>query len=696
MSRICGDNPAMWARRLTLLFVVASLALYGSVAGGATQVRHTVLATGNSNGIFEPCRCPANPYGGVAKRRTFVGQSRRDTPDLILVDSGDVFHPEMDRGRAELLGKAYGLMEYDAVALGDNDLQALRRWGATWFRGLAMPWVCANVDIAGADVGLRRYRIVRRGDRRIAVTGVLELSLVPAAVLEGAPEVRVSSPAEALEKLAAELQGKADGLIVLAHLPQRRANAMATPADIATVVIFGHVTRLGGDGAAIGVGQNGQHVVGIDLTMPKDGRWTTTVEAVPLDDDIENDPELWALYEAHLRQMENPHSLRPDPAPAPEPQTDENPAEPTDGPPRGRPAAIHVSFFDAPGCRHCERVRRMLDAALVSRPQIKVHTFSTTSPDLQELQEAMAAERGVSEDRRLHTPMVVVGDHVLVGEDVSAAALEETLAHYTAEGSPEPEVGEAELGDARERLTDRWRTVSLIAVVVGGFVDGFNPCSFATIILFVSFMAAAGRTRRQVIALGGSFICGVFVVYLSIGLGFAELAFAAQRMAWLNAIISYAIIAGCLVLAGLSAVDAVRAARGNHRGMILQLPKAIKRAVRSVLIRFGRTRHLVLGGLAIGGSIAVLDLACTGQVYLPIVKFVIGSASQGRGRAVWLLVAYNLSFVVPLTTLFIISLWGTSSETLAGFLRRHLCAFKTALALLFLALAGLSYLTAGG
>jgi 2',3'-cyclic-nucleotide 2'-phosphodiesterase (5'-nucleotidase family) len=53
-----------------------------------------IVSTGNTCGIFEPCRCPTNPYGGIPRRVTWVNSQREDHPDLILIDSGDVFDPK--------------------------------------------------------------------------------------------------------------------------------------------------------------------------------------------------------------------------------------------------------------------------------------------------------------------------------------------------------------------------------------------------------------------------------------------------------------------------------------------------------------------------------------------------------------------------------------------------------------------------
>ena len=64
------------------------------------------------------------------------------------------------------------------------------------------------------------------------------------------------------------------------------------------------------------------------------------------------------------------------------------------------------------------------------------------------------------------------------------------------------------------------RTSRLLTLIGAGLFDGFNPCAFATVILFVSMLAAAGRDRRTILAIGISFIVAVFVTYYALGVAF--------------------------------------------------------------------------------------------------------------------------------------------------------------------------------
>ena len=83
----------------------------------------------------------------------------------------------------------------------------------------------------------------------------------------------------------------------------------------------------------------------------------------------------------------------------------------------------------------------------------------------------------------------------------------------------------------------------------------------------------------------------------------------------------------------------------------------------------------------------MLELACTGQIYLPAVRMMLFDASGERLRALAYLLTYNLSFIVPLVGVFVLAYAGVTSEQLRAWLMRHLGAAKLVMGLFFLVMA---------
>ena len=99
-------------------------------------------------------------------------------------------------------------------------------------------------------------------------------------------------------------------------------------------------------------------------------------------------------------------------------------------------------------------------------------------------------------------------------------------------------------------------------------------------------------------------------------------------------------------------------------------------------------RRFALAAFVSGMVVSLLELACTGQVYLPTICFVVGVPAM-RAHAVLYLGLYNLMFVVPLIVVFVLAYFGVSSGRLAEWTQRHVALVKLLISLLFFALGGL-------
>jgi cytochrome c biogenesis protein CcdA len=223
-------------------------------------------------------------------------------------------------------------------------------------------------------------------------------------------------------------------------------------------------------------------------------------------------------------------------------------------------------------------------------------------------------------------------------------------------------------------------------VLGAGLIDGLNPCAFATIVFFVSYLSLSGRKGRELLLVGAAFTLGVFLTYLGVGLGLSALAQAVDFMStfgrWVYAIT--AII--CLVLAGVSIADYIKARRGEAGDMALSLPTALRKRINAVIRKGQSARAFVLVAFVTGIVISVIEFACTGQVYLPTIIFVLGDPELGS-RATLYLLLYNIAFVLPLIAVFALAYFGTTSEQFGVVLRKHAAKVKLATVFLFLALA---------
>lgn len=362
--------------------------------------------------------------------------------------------------------------------------------------------------------------------------------------------------------------------------------------------------------------------------------------------------------------------------PTPEPAPDASAAD----------AAIHLAYFYQTGCRDCDRVSLDLNYLQGRYPQLVVHEFDVKAEAA--LCEWLGQRAGVPEARRLIAPAVFVGDGALVDQELTSQALEALIARHAGTGAEAGWQGwEAGQGEAAGTILERFRSFGVLTVLAAGLVDGLNPCAFATIVFFISYLAFVGRGRREVLAVGAAFALGVFLTYLGVGFGLlkflASLPFLAAISRWVYGLTAML----CLVLAAGSLHDWWQARRGQPEDMRLKLPLRLRRWINRVIREGAGLRAFVPVALVTGMAISIIELACTGQVYLPTIIFVLG-VPELKARAAFYLVLYNLVFVLPLVVVFVLAYLGTTSEQLGQFINRRAATVKLLTAGLFLVLAG--------
>ena len=56
-------------------------------------------------------------------------------------------------------------------------------------------------------------------------------------------------------------------------------------------------------------------------------------------------------------------------------------------------------------------------------------------------------------------------------------------------------------------------------VLISALLDSVHPCSFSILLITIAFLFGIQMTRKKILQIGGIYIAGIFVAYLSIGLG---------------------------------------------------------------------------------------------------------------------------------------------------------------------------------
>jgi cytochrome c biogenesis protein CcdA len=176
---------------------------------------------------------------------------------------------------------------------------------------------------------------------------------------------------------------------------------------------------------------------------------------------------------------------------------------------------------------------------------------------------------------------------------------------------------------------------------------------------------------------------------LLVGLGFYKVLDLVKETLAVVSRIVYMITAGmCIVLAVLSIRDYFTAREGNLEDMTLTLPKQLRRRINATIHESGRrAASYYIGAFITGLLVSFIELACTGQIYLPTIIFM-SSVPSLRGKALGYLLLYNLMFIIPLIVVFILASYGTTSKQLSDFLQKHAAPVKLGMSIVFILLAG--------
>jgi len=365
------------------------------------------------------------------------------------------------------------------------------------------------------------------------------------------------------------------------------------------------------------------------------------------------------------------------PQPGETPQTTPTNTLPTATPATTTPA-IHMAYFAEVGCSECDRVNILLNYFKQKYPGLVIHQLDIMQEDDLKINLCLSERLNVPPDQRHDAPAVFVGNHYLVDRDIVLNKLDDILAQYALTGAP------ITWADCDVQTIELPPPPPWWAVIVPGLIDGINPCAFATIIFFVSYLSIIRRKGKEIIMVGIAFTLAVFLSYLAFGMILREVlaGLVALTGPILRPILNGLVAALCIVLAVLSYGDYQKAQKGNFKDMALQLPHKLRLWINKTIRTSMKSQTLTATSFGAGVIVSFIELACTGQIYIPIIQGLSNPAY--RLQSIVALIVYCIAFVIPLIIVFILSYTGTNSQQLSRFFDRYAAPVKLLMTLVFI------------
>ena len=348
---------------------------------------------------------------------------------------------------------------------------------------------------------------------------------------------------------------------------------------------------------------------------------------------------------------------------------------------------VVVEVFGEAGCEACATVHQeVLPAvkqqfgdriAIVDRDVYETTNFVMLATYQERL--------GVSMGRRNDPVSVVVDGCRYLG---GVAEIRRELPKVLRERLAAEEAAVLAEGD-REAVPARFARFTLPLVLAAGFLDGINHCAITTVIFLVSLLSVSKVRGGAYLRLGIAFCLASFLTYFLVGLGLLEGMHRLAGFRLLRTILNAVVAGAALIFAWLSFRDAWRYRRsGDAHDVTLQLPLAVKKAIHAAMRRGIGGGSLVLGGLAAGVAVTLLEGICTGQVYVPTLAM-IARTQEHSGRALRYLLAYNVASDVPQVAVLVLGYIGIRTDALLTFSRRNVLLSKVLAGCFFVALAAL-------
>ena len=146
----------------------------------------TILETSDVHGNILPLNYSDNSFAncGLGALSTIVNKERKENPNTILIDNGDMlqgtaltyYHAKINKNMPNPMIEVMNLMKYDAAVIGNHEFNYGRVYLENAIKASDFPWMCSNITnkITGKSFTNKPY-IIKTFDNGLKV-GILGLT----------------------------------------------------------------------------------------------------------------------------------------------------------------------------------------------------------------------------------------------------------------------------------------------------------------------------------------------------------------------------------------------------------------------------------------------------------------------------------------------------------------------------------------
>jgi cytochrome c biogenesis protein CcdA/glutaredoxin len=329
---------------------------------------------------------------------------------------------------------------------------------------------------------------------------------------------------------------------------------------------------------------------------------------------------------------------------------------------------VDVHIFYGQGCPHCGTAIEFLDNLEYQNFQIIKHEvyFDENERDLFLKVTSYYGQEAEG------VPMIFVGDDYYIGFNSKIGENIKENIEYCFANECEDSLSNPMGGEIIQKLT-------LPAVISAAAVDAINPCAFAVLIILVSTILASKKRKKALFA-GVAFSFAIFLSYLLMGLGLYT--------AIIETGISHTFYFIVAILAILLGLFNLKDYLFYGKWFIMEVPLSWRPKMKSLI----KNVTSIPGAFFIGFVVSLFLLPCTSGPYIVILGLL--AKTTTKMYAFYLLLLYNLIFVLPMILITLVIYFGVTTTEKAENFRQSKLKILHLIAGLIILLLGIGMLVA--
>src|SRR3989344_4840960 len=177
-------------------------------------------------------------------------------------------------------------------------------------------------------------------------------------------------------------------------------------------------------------------------------------------------------------------------------------------------------------------------------------------------------------------------------------------------------------------------------VLIAALLDSVHPCSFSILLITIAFLFGLQMDRRKILAIGGTYIAGIFLSYLLIGLGILKVLHLFNTPHFMGKL-------GAAILVIFGLINLLNRFFPNFP-IKLKIPAVSQGAMSKLMERASFAAAFGLGLL-----VGICQFPCMGGPYLMVIGLLRDQVTYFQGFGYLLL--YNLILTLPLAAVLFVA-----------------------------------------